>query len=388
MPRVIECVPEDSWFRKWVDLWPTTESPRSYILFAGMSMLSSVLGRKVWMDCDVHVVWPMLNLLLIGPSGIGKSTALRDIAKHALIEDTPLMPEERPKVISGKITKEALHLDLIEKPHALILASELANMFSKEKYMEGMIPYMTDLLDCEEVTVRTRMGTNGTIEKPEVTVVGGSTVEWLQEQLPSTATSGGFLARFLIVKEEHKFQRVPDPQSMLTRAQWETLWAKRVRALEEFAGLVRLHAGAIKFKDSTASDTYAVWYNTYNPPTGTLAPFAARAGEFVRRLSMLLAISRGHSTVDVKDVNCATELHKYCIDRLQEVIVPFTPIGKLIHAVLAVVAPGRTVSDVQIKRALRNSATAQEVGKIIDSLVESKDLRRLGDGKYVRAKGE
>ena len=379
-------LPAGSWFRDYLTLWPTTEPPRSYILFAGMSMLGAALGRQVHMKVDVHTVWPMMNLLLIGPSGIGKSTSLVDIALHHLISgpEAPLELVDRPQVISGKATKEKLHEDLVINSHAIVMASELANFFSKEKYMEGMIPYVTELLDCKPTSVRTKSGNLQTVQEPTVTVVGGSTVEWLQGQLPDSAAAGGFLARFLIVKEDHKFQRVADPETMLSKTQWAALHARRAEVLQEFKAICRLHTGRIGFANYSASDAYTLWYNTHQPETGHLSPFSARAGEFVRRLSMLLALSCKRTSVTAEDVNSAIQLYRYAIAKLQEVVVPLTPQGKLIASVLQCVS-NQPMSDVQLKRAMRNSATSKMVDEILASLLASKDLVRLPDGRFQKS---
>src|SRR5271169_1329093 len=225
-PRtVLECLPKDSFFLRWVRAWPTAEAPHSFILFSAMSMLGAALGRRVYFDLDAHILYPMLNLLLIGPSGIGKSTSITRLG-IPLVRGLP--DSLRPYIIEGKTTPEALHDELIVEPHAIVFASELANFFSKAKYMEDMIPYVTQLLDYEQSVPRRLRGQLLEVKNPSVTIVGGSTVEWLQDQLPNSASTGGFLARFLIVKEEHKGQRVADSKSMLSKSGWERIHNERM----------------------------------------------------------------------------------------------------------------------------------------------------------------
>jgi hypothetical protein len=113
---------------------------------------------------------------------------MRDIAVNHLIP--PLPQDIKPNLLTGKSTKEAIHQDLLVEPKSIIMASELANLFSKEKYNEGMIPYMTDLLDLAPARVRTKSGGNLIIQKPECCVMGGSTKQWLQDMLPSTQEKG------------------------------------------------------------------------------------------------------------------------------------------------------------------------------------------------------
>lgn len=323
------------------------------------------------MDLDVHRIFPLLNLLLIGPSGIGKSTALRDIALNHLISPLPDGPT-KPMVITGKTTKEALHQDLMVQPHSLILASELANLFSKEKYMEGTIPYVTDLLDLAPARIRTKGSGSQVVEHPECAIFGGSTKEWLQDMMPSTSTEGGFLPRFFIVKEDYKYQRIADPSRLLTEKQRSELLTLRDKAFNDFRHITMAAEGRLDFEDYEASDAYAYWYNTYMPESGALAPFAARAGAHVLRLALLSAVARWRDSIGIADVRCGIALHGYSQKKLAEVVVPMSPVGRLLNKLLeAIGQEERTV--ISLRRSMRNHCS----GKDVDAMLA--DLQRNGD---------
>jgi hypothetical protein len=346
-------------------------------------MIGAALGRKVWFSQDPHHLWPMLNMLLIGPSGIGKSTGLR--LGFELIWGLPR--EIQPQVISGTSTVEKLHEDLFANPHAMLYASELANFFSRKKYMEDMIPYVTELLDYgPHQERRTKSGGLIVIPEPSVTVVGCSTTEWLQEQLPDSATAGGFLARFLVVHEEHKSKREALPSRALGRAKRFELAEKRTEVMKEFAALVQTPRGEIDFRDFEQSNIYSNWYSTHTAPSGHLAPFSERAGEFVLRMSMLIAISCGRNVILGKDVRAATALYEYIENRLQEVVVPFTPQGKMLSLVLQAIGEN-SITDKQLCKAMRNFCTAQDAIKYAFSLEQSGDITRTQEGKWKRIRG-
>ena len=377
---IVKKVPRESLFRKWVEAFPTAEPPNAYMLFSSMSMLGAALGRKVWFDQDAHTLFPMVNLLLIGPSGIGKSTSILKIGKP-LLDSLPV--ELKPQFVNGAATPEKLHDDLSVDPHAMIFASELANFFSRSKYMEGMIPYVTQLLDYEPtVERRTRSSDIIIVKNPSVAVTGGSTVEWLQDQLPDSAATGGFLARFLIVKEDHKRQRVADPKTALSAKEWIEIEKQREEVKRTFLLASDLHHGPMGYHNPTARDAYSIWYQTQMPLTGALSPFSARAGEFVLRLSMLLAISSLRNSITKEDIECAIELYNYSSRRLQEVVVPFSPAGKLLAKVFEAVG-NQPTNPVTIHRALRNFAPAQEVERALTSLLMSKEIK-LVSGMYQR----
>lgn len=329
------------------------------------------------MDLDVHRIFPLMNLLLIGPSGIGKSTALRDIACNHLLMPLPEGPT-KPMVITGKTTKEALHQDLMVQPHSLILASELANMFSKEKYMEGTIPYVTDLLDLAPARIRTLSRASQVVEHPECAIVGGSTKEWLQDMMPSTSTEGGFLPRFFIVKEDYKYQRISDPSRHLTPRQRTVVSALRESVFRDFLHMQAAANGRFDFEDFEASDVYDYWYKTYLPETGALAPFAARAGAHVLRLGLLSAISRWRTSIGVDDVRCGIALYGYSQKKLTEVVVPMSPQGKLMNKLLeALGQEERTI--ISLRRAMRNHCSGQDVDKMLTDLERNREIVRVND---------
>jgi hypothetical protein len=377
-------LPKNSFFRDWMECWPTTESPKSYILLGGMSMLGAALGRNVFIDQDnAHILYPMLNLLLIGRSGLGKSTAIT-MARKTLLAALPKL--EQPQFINGS-TPEKLHNDLRANPHAVLFASELANFFTKQKYMESMIPYVTELLDYPD-TLQRRTVSGGVVEvlEPAVTVIGGSTVEWLQGQLPDSATSGGFLARFLICYEENPQRKVGLAKHELTKQQIAALLTKRERVAEHFASAGKM-VGEVTFEDYGGVDIFNQWYSNLKPANGHLAPFAARAREFVLRIAMLSAVSCGRIVVNEEDVEAGITIYEYCAHRLQQVVVPFSLQGKLIAQVLTVIGD-QALEQEDIYQAMSNSITAQEVQKLLVGLEMSKTIKRNSQGQFERVSGK
>lgn len=355
-----------------------SESPKSFLLFSAMTTLGACLGRRVWMDQDIHQVRPILNLLLIGPSGIGKSSAVK-VAKKLL----PYVPiNHQPQFIEGGTTKEKLHQDLVDQPKAILFAPELAAFFSKEKYKENLIPYVTNLLDYEDsIELRTRKDDIVRVINPSVSIIGASTLPWLQEQLPDSAVSGGFLARFLILNENAKGQRVANPQRLLSARAKLALELKREKVFQEFSDLFLVHEGNMDFEDYDAAESYSRWYNAYQPETGYLEPFSARAGEFVLRLSVLLAISSRRTSISQADIVSAIKLYTYMASKLGTIVVPTNQQGKLSELVRTTIGdegltPGAIVA------LLRAQAPYAEIEKHLEGLIYSGVL--VVDGSKVR----
>lgn len=343
-----------------------------------MCAFGAAIGRRVWYNHDgVRRLYPMLNLLLIGPSGIGKSYSI-DLGVELLNE---LHFARRPQLIHGS-TPEKLHSTLAENPHGVLIASELANFFNKQKYMESMIPYVTELLDYRPVERRTVGGGLVRVEEPAVTVIGGSTVEWLQDQLPDSAGAGGFLARFFICKEEYKGRKDGLPL-FVARTEREQREALRSRALREFPRYVEAYAGEFGWYDWDVAESYSFWYANHRPETGFLSPFSARAGEFVIRLAMIVAMSCGHSGIMQDDLDCAFVVYNLMVKKLQTVVVAFTPQGKMLEKILQALAFGPR-TEVELRRAMRNFCSSRDVDALVTSLLASNDIYKTNTGSFAR----
>ena len=380
MHSLIAALPPDSWFRKWMEVWPLSEPPKSYILCAAMSMLSATLGRSIWFEDDERKLWPMLNLLHIGPSGIGKSTSMESMA-FRLIHGLASLDDLQ--IIKDAVTPEKLHSELARQPKTLLFASELAALFTKQRYMEAMLPMVTRLLDYpDELERRTKADDLVVIKEPSVTIMGASTREWLQDQMPDTATTGGFLARFFIVHEQTKGQFIPLGGRSRGRGFMRELMDRRRAVIADFGGLAADIKGEVDFKGYAAIDKFTLWYTNFKPSSGYLSPFSARAREFVLRLSMLFAISAKRNLMNASDVHAAITLYEYAMARLAEVVVPLTPKGRLLEGVLKVLSKG-PLTGVDIKRAMRNQAGALEVERLLADHLSSQTVA-LADGRYRR----
>jgi hypothetical protein len=382
---ITDFIPADSFFTRWMDCFPVSESPKSYLLIAGMSAVGAALRRGIWMESDMRVTFPMLNIVFIGPSGLGKTEAI-GYGQSLLLEKIPT--EIKPIIIEGEATRAALTEELAKHPHAVFVAEEMASVFTKQKYQEDMVPFVTELLNYKnKVERRTKSGKLQQILAPAVTFQCGTTLDWFQKQLPNTAAVGGFLPRFLVVHEEHKAQIIPWPDAVLDSTRKEALATHRETVTREFQLLVEKYRefGLMKFKDQEAIDKFSMWVLSRRPETGHVAPFAQRAREFVLRLAMLMAISRQHDRVDYTDVESAIGIYEWCMEKIQKVVVPVTEEGEMLGNVLKLFPDSSTVlSERDILRNLENALRADQVYKYLESLQKSGSLSRDKEGKFRR----
>src|SRR5271155_3237484 len=64
---------------------PITEAPSAYVIWSAISVISAVLKKKVWVRRGTYKVYPNQYIVLVGPPGVGKGTAIHPA--HAFIKD-------------------------------------------------------------------------------------------------------------------------------------------------------------------------------------------------------------------------------------------------------------------------------------------------------------
>jgi hypothetical protein len=382
---ITKILPKNCWLSRWLQCWPHLETPRSYLAFVGLQMVGIGVHRRVWFDRGIHKVFPLLNLILLGPSGIGKTTAID--AGLELVENTFTDPGAAPQILKDETTPEGLHSALSRNSWALVVAPELATMFNKQKYMEKMIPYVTNLLDYKD-TVDRYLVSQGQVRvhTPSVSVLGGSTIEWLQDAVPDSALKGGFLPRFLMLHERSRWQKIAHPMEALGRAERERLERYQAQVYREFEDIVRnAPEGPRGWLDYSVADVYGRWYDAYASPTEALEPFAARASMWVTRLALLMSLCRQATAIDEEDLRTAIALFEYVENRLAEALQFYTPRGRLLKAVLDS-TPYEAISCQVLFRRLKHLATAREVRELLESLRESGDVEALTENRVRRVR--
>jgi hypothetical protein len=169
----------------------------------------------------------------------------------------------------------------------------------------------------------------------------------------------------------------------MTDKQRAELATARERVVYDFVRLCRTSEGLVDFEDYEASDVYTAWYNTFLPESGALAPFAARAGAHVLRLSLLTAVSCNRDVITADDVRIGIFLYQYTTNKLAEVVIPFSPEGRKVSRIMEVIG-NLAMSGMEIRRAMRNYMGSADVDRTVGDLVRDRELIFDTDSKLYR----
>lgn len=375
----LKLIPIDSILRTWMKILSTTEVPQSFQIATGLSTLGCVGRRSRWIDQVNWKVYTPLRILLVGPSGIGKDTAIDRAVE--MIDMLGCIP-----IIGGK-TFESIAMDfakLLPPAVGLVPAPEISAFFGKSSYQESMIQRFTDLLsDKNKLNISTRQDGHIFIQEPTVTILAGSTPEWLQRSMPEGSLEGGFFPRFLIVAERYTGRQIPLVKHDLSTMDLIKLKEDRTA----FADWLKdFDKQMVKTKRevhlSTESiDMYENWYyNRRKYFAESVRPYAERSRDQVLRLAMLMALSRNRNYISSDDMHFGITLMSELGSRIANVVIPPSAEGRCAQQILDMLPMNRS----EIIKTLAGQYTRRVVNDAIKTLEESKQIKEH-QGEYTFA---
>lgn len=306
--------PKTSILTAWLEAMEITEVPVSYQLVTSLSAIGCVLKRNIWVDQVQWKVYPNLSVLLVGPSGIGKDTAIDSV--EAVIRGCSIP-------VVGGATMELLYekmSQLGDLAACYVPAPEVTAFFGSKDYQAGMVQEFTNLLSTKDYHDASTRTCKRYIKKPTLTMHAGSTEEWLHKAMPEGSLDGGLWPRFIIVYEQYGSKYISLlanlPKDEIDKAQKSKLvFIEALTYLKDH--LFRQPAKLPILRE--AQDLYDVWYRTrFRYFSATVRAYANRSRDQVLRIAMLCAASRFRNYIDAEDVTFGINLMTYvgqCIDR-------------------------------------------------------------------------
>ncbi len=205
------------WITGYLRYTDTTEPAETYRTWTAVSVLAAALQRKCRLEWGTLTFYPNLYIVLVGPSGARKGTAMSPglkfleeldikiaaeaVTREALIRELKNANMTDQNMATGKMT---FHSSLT------IWAQELTVFLGY-----GNLQLMSDLcdwFDCRNKwTYRTKnMGTDEIIGV-FVNLFGGTTPSLIRSAMPLDAIGGGLTSRIVFVFEEDIAQCQPCP---------------------------------------------------------------------------------------------------------------------------------------------------------------------------------
>lgn len=368
----------DDWLDSFLRWTENSESASTFRLWTGISCVAAALQRKCWVQWGALTFYPNMYIILVGPSGSRKGTAMGP--GNALLTDIGI------KLAAQSTTRQALirrlknstynHVDPISKEvsfhSSLTVFSEEFTVFLGYQNRELMAD-LCDWYDCKRVwTYETKnMGTDEVVGV-WVNLIGATTPSLIRSSLPQDSIGGGLTSRMIFVYEEGKEKTVLMP------------------AVDPHLGqqlrndLERIHLMAGRF--SVTEGFFSAWSDWYskahlNPPfkDEKFEGYIDRRPTHLMKLSMIVSAAAG-DTMIVTENDFYRALH---ILEVTERKMPQTfggyglsQISGILHRVLAWLATNREVTEADLMQRFYQDADKFTMSKVIETL-ESMDAIKL-----------
>ena len=373
-----------------------SEPCRAYRIWSILGAIGGAMRRRCWLTWD-NVFYPNQYIVLIGPSGTRKSTAMRP-AKSMLIDIGITIASQR-------VTNEGFIDELAESESGVtinnhgqpvsscsltVLANELAVFIGHQN--NRFIEDLTDLWDCEPVwRDRTRGKGKREIQGPWVNIIGGITPDLLNVNLPKEAFGTGFTARCIFVYAHSKAKTVVDPFNTQEDLRLREEIIHDLRQISQISGQYQVKADFI--------DLWSHWYaNCGKHPffdSRFLSSYADRRQTHVLKLSMIIAASR----TDERIITGADLQRAINILEETEVQMPnaFRNMGKLEYAniivqILDTLRMHKHVAVSELQNKFMTDVDPFQLNAIIQSLQNSGqvecEMADLGRSRILHYKGE
>ncbi len=232
--------PTTGWIGAYLEYSQETPVPMGYDFWTAVGMLGAAARRNLYCNEEgFYFIYPNHYTIMVGPSAIGKSTALKTVGQPILerandivdrliydrlsgtLPNMAHLPDDRTiNVLTSKVTDAKLMQELalatrnieLERDKIVTVKSrqsigylandELVTLFGKKTHApENIIALLTDFYNCQDKPSGRGAVTQeyGKLADLCLTFMGGTTLEWLNRSITEDAFAGGFMSRVMYV---------------------------------------------------------------------------------------------------------------------------------------------------------------------------------------------
>jgi hypothetical protein len=229
---LMRCLPPHCFLRRYVEhAAASTDAHAGYHVLAGLSLLTQAAPLSFVMSKSTRK-YPNLYSIVVGPSTDSRKTAAVTIANEVLSMAIPGARLGKPG------STESLYDMLGNNPRQLYVLEEFGAFLAQTQvgYMQPIKAALTEIYDCVAPAERNTVKNRETVKQratPRLSLLGGSTVEFLERHTEETDWLAGFMARFTVFLgiREREYDPEPDVDPRQRQAIAEQLSSLALRAV-------------------------------------------------------------------------------------------------------------------------------------------------------------
>lgn len=380
--EIVKLIP-NGWLLDYLQFTQVNEAPDSFHLFAGVAMMTHLIGRQMWYSLGTLNLYCPVSVFLVSPPGAARrSTAIKTAVR---------VGGAAASVLQDTVTPEGLIDWLQTQTTTLIVADEAATILSKSEYMSMMPQLMCSLLDCPDNFERKLRGIHYRIPKPTVNALIGCAPEWILSAMPKTALGGGLFSRLLVVYEERRKRLIPMPELEVDQKLSDEMVGSLSRQLVDLTEQVRGRLVYTKAAQEIFSRFYIENDREIQKVDEKIGIYYMRKPEHVHRMVMALLASGGKGcTAGEDDLIQALAILRSIESGMTTAYqtAGLERPGRDQQRVLAILekAGGRADHSFILQR-VSNTMTTQDLSKVMETLYDQGVVAlrtREGKGKLIR----
>jgi hypothetical protein len=370
----------------------TTEAADAFHYATFLQVLGCTIGRRLYVYHATRL-YPNFYTCLVGRSGLtrkdttwSRGRAVLDML-HAYSEDDPSPPF---KTLRGIRSYEGLLDELAgERKVRLIQLGELLSLLAKAKQdsLGNIIPALTELYDSPDLLnppVHQKDVKPAT--EPFLSIMAGTTQDWLQKALTERDIYGGFASRWIYF---YGLPKGPMPNPPKVDQDKRNKLVQELNQIRDWADSVS--NGEITISDEATAlfeDYYREYYRRCQQP-GLIPTLIVRIQDFIWKIALLYAIDTMSEAISKDHLEAAIAVGKYLEASVAEVFASFgTSNGKAQETKLLdfLRAEGGPVPEREVYR--RFNMSAKELESVVTPLLKiglvKNSYQKTDRGRQVR----
>lgn len=370
----------------------TTEASDNFHYAAFLQVFGCTIGRRL------HVYhagrqYPNFYVCLVGRSGLTRKdttwsraeTVLNDL--HAYSEDGP---SPSFKAVRGLRSYEGLLDELAgERKVRLIMLGELLSLFAKasQQSLSNIIPGLTEFYDMKDViNPPVHQKDVKPAREPFLSIMAGTTQDWLQKALTERDVYGGFANRWLYF---YGLPKEPMPNPPKVDQALRNNLINELNQIRDWTDKVPNGEIMISSEANILFDNYYRDYYRHCQQPGLIPTLIVRIQDFIWKIAVLYAADTMTETISADHLEAAIAVGNYLEASVAEVFASFgTSNGKAQETKLLdfLKAEGRPVPEREVYRRLSMSAKDLEstVTPLIKMGIVHNNYIRGANGRRVR----
>jgi hypothetical protein len=365
-----------SWIDGFVEYTENTEPAYLFRKWVGIAVVAAALRRKGYLEWGLTNFYPNMYIVLVGPPGSRKGTAMGPGAYFLRYLGIPVAAEAITREALIKELKNSIESVQDPKTGQLLMHSSLT-VFSPELTVflgYNNVQLMADLADwydcADSWTYRTKNVGTDQITGVYVNLLGATTPEMLQTTMPRDAIGGGLTSRMIFVYESKKGKICPLPLLEEKHIELEEKLKHDIEAISLLTGTFKITEEFV--------DLWVPWYTDQeeNPPfkDDRFAGYFNRRPSHALKLSMIMSAARSNKLVMEKcDLESAIELLEATEKKMVRAFggIGQTKLASVMEKILQTIRIKGRIELTELQRMYYYDADNEELSKILGTLSAS-----------------